>query len=697
MADEAPDERQQLETHYEVTLDEEPEAARTPVYVDVVARDHEQRPIIPASLRGGNLRATVRYHTGRTVHRAAYHSWRSVLIYLPVGLFWAFIGVFRIAGRQLRWWWVTEQNHLRQEAARKNDPDTWYKLHREAKATRAWRGMVLAAQVVGLVVAVLVLAFVAPLLVRLLVVAVALPVLAHVGRPLDKRIVHAAIVTPRFRKLTADIVLRALYAAKLGHPDKADQRITFAGPAARDGGGTRILVDLPYGTTFADAQAAHGKIASGLDVALSQVFLQRDLSSNRRVSMWVADRDPLALPAGRTPLLRNAARLVPTDIWQPAPFGLDERGDGVTVPILWNSTLVGAQPRQGKTFSARSLGLYAAMDPYVKLTVFDASGKPDWRKFALVADRCGFGLALTRDGDPVELLLDALREIKADVQDRYQRLSELPVTVAPEGKLTRQIARDPRYNMPVRVVILDEFQEYLVTGDKEVNKEVSSLLVHLVKVAPAAGVSFIDATQKPSGIGSGEVGTNFTAFRDNHVIRFSLRTGSSMVSDMVLGQGVAAEGYDASELLPSYKGVGILRGASDDTPTTRTYLADAADAERILLAARTLREQAGTLTGMAAGEDVRREVRDVLRDVRGAYQAGEAWISWQQLAARLAEQLPQHYADITPDSISAQVRTLGATAKKGRDRHQDDAPSVWGVPRDQVDQALRRREIEGQR
>jgi S-DNA-T family DNA segregation ATPase FtsK/SpoIIIE len=41
---------------------------------------------------------------------------------------------------------------------------------------------------------------------------------------------------------------------------------------------------------------------------------------------------------------------------------------------------------------------------------------------------------MTRDGDPIELLLDALRELKADVQDRYQRLSELPVDVCPGGQ-----------------------------------------------------------------------------------------------------------------------------------------------------------------------------------------------------------------------------------------------------------------------
>lgn len=688
MTDNRPDEA--LPVHYVHALDDDDaddNASRAPVYVDVVTKpDSDRRPVIPAGLQRANLRATAILYGGNAAHRLKYHGFRLPLVYIPLALFWASVGVFELIGRQLRWWWLLEQHTLRQDAANSNDPTTWVKLHTEAKATRAWRGGVLGAELVALLVVVLLLRYLAPWWVTALVIVAAVPGLARLGRPASKPILQTAVVTPRFRLITADIVLRALYAAKLGNPDKEASRITFGAPASRDGDGTRVLVDLPYGSTFTEAQAVHGKIASGLDVAISQVFLERDPTSHRRVRMWIADRDPLAVPAGRTPLLRNAARLIPTDIWKDAPLGLSERAELVTVPIMWNSMLVGAQPRQGKTFTARQLALYAAMDPYVKLTVFDASGKPDWRKFALVADRCGFGLAMTSDGDPVELLLDALREIKADVADRYQRLSRLPVTVAPEGKLTPEIARDPKYQMPVRVIVLDEFQEYLVTGDKEMNKEVASLLVHLVKVAPAAGVSFIDATQKPSGIGSGEVGTNFTAFRDNHVIRFSLRTGSSMVSDMVLGMGTASEGYDSSDLLPSHKGVGILRGASDSTPTVRGFYADAEDAERILLAARTLREQAGTLTGMAAGDEVRRQVRDVLRDVTSVFYAGEAWVSWQQLATRLADQLPEVYASTTVEAISAEVRKFGVDSISNRtgekvDRNGKSVDQVLRGPR----------------
>lgn len=79
-------------------------------------------------------------------------------------------------------------------------------------------------------------------------------------------------------------------------------------------------------------------------------------------------------------------------------------------------------------------------------------------------------------------------------------------------------------------------------------------------------------------------------------------------------QGAYSEGRDTSALLPQYKGVGILRGATDASPTVRTYAADGQDAERILIAARALRQRAGTLSGMALGERDA-EARDVLADV----------------------------------------------------------------------------------
>lgn len=644
------------DTHYEVALDDQAPAAEVvhpPGGFGLPAEPGQLRPVVPEHLRTmQGISRSARRTTGRLAHRGAYHGLRSPG-YLLKALGWSVVGLVVTLRRMLAWWWVAEQTRLRSLAVISGDSREWRSLHKDAQNSRRDRGLVLLAAAFAVALALALMQQFAPWFGWAVLAAVLLPLLARAGRPADKRIIRPASTTPRFRVINADVVLRAYYAAGLGHPDKPGQQITFGAPMSRDGDGSRVLVDLPFGKGLEDAVKARPAIASGLDVTLSQTFIHRDPTSHRRHVLWVADRDPLAVPVGQTPLLACKA----TDVWRPAPMGLDERGQLVTVPLMWHSVLVSALPRAGKTFSARLLALYAALDPYVKLSVFDFKGSPDWRKFALVADRCAFGLTPTRDGLPLQIFGEVLTEIKADVQDRYERLSGMDPAICPEGKLTREIARDPRYKMPVRLLILEEFQEAYEVGKDSL--EAAKLLTYLIKVAPGAGVILVGSTQRPSGVGGGgELGQQFTSFRDNFAVRFGLRTSSWQVSELCLGAGAYSEGLDTSTLLPQYKGVGILRGASDASPTVRTYLADGQDAERILTAARALRQRAGTLSGMAAGLEPDRDERDVLADVLEVF-GGDAGLQWQVLAERLNTRIPDRWTDTTGEAVSAECRGRG--------------------------------------
>lgn len=648
-----------IDTSYEVALDDEPDGAVTPVHegdgLPMPPSPGARLPVIPEHFRSvAKFRSAARPRVSIARHHAAYHGLRFLCGWYVALVAWlAMLGAGRLCGRLGRWAWVSEATGLRASARTAGDADRWLKLHEHAIKVRRGRMIVTAIGGTVTIGACTALALLAPWWMQAVTAAAAAPALARAGRPQGRPLIPPATTKPRFRLLSADIVLRAYYAAGLGSPDKAGQQVTFAPPGmSRDGDGSRVLVDLPYGKGLDDALAAKGKIASGLDVAVSQVFIHRDPSSHRRHVLWVADRDPLAVPVGRTPLLACK----PADIWRPAPFGPDERGQLVSVPLMWNSVLVSALPRQGKTFAARSLALYAALDPYVKLDVFDLKGSPDWRKFALVAHSYGFGMTPARYGLPLDILADTLAGLKKDVQERYAKLSELPPEVCPEGKLTRELARDPQFGMPVRVLVLDEFQELYDLGED--SKEFAGLLTFLIKVAPAAGVIIVGATQRPSGIGSGVVAQQFTSFRDQFAVRFGLRTSSWQVSELCLGAGAYSEGLDTSALLPQYKGVGILRGVSDASPTVRTYLADGGDAEKILTAARVLRERAGTLGGMAAGEDVAVAARDVLGDVLAVFD-GEPGLHWAEVAERLAARFPDRWADATADAVSVQCRDLG--------------------------------------
>jgi S-DNA-T family DNA segregation ATPase FtsK/SpoIIIE len=74
-------------------------------------------------------------------------------------------------------------------------------------------------------------------------------------------------------------------------------------------------------------------------------------------------------------------------------------------------------------------------------------------------------------------------------------------------------------------------------------------------------------------------------------------------------------GYDASALLPTHKGVGILRpdgetdaGTDSLAMTVWTYYMANPDWQAICARGRALREAAGTLSGHAAGDDAAKEI-----------------------------------------------------------------------------------------
>ena len=90
----------------------------------------------------------------------------------------------------------------------------------------------------------------------------------------------------------------------------------------------------------------------------------------------------------------------------------------------------------------------------------------------------------------------------------------------------------------------------------------------------------------------------------------------------------------------------------------RTYYLDMPAAERVAKRARALREAAGTLSGVALGEDDAAPQRDVLADAAEAL-AGVSGMHWQALADRLAERFPERWAEATGDAVRAELGARG--------------------------------------
>jgi S-DNA-T family DNA segregation ATPase FtsK/SpoIIIE len=430
-------------------------------------------------------------------------------------------------------------------------------------------------------------------------------VLAITGRRKDGSPGRRAVLAgPRSLSWTMDpqILVDAFRDAKL---ISKDETLRLVERASRIGEGWAITTDLPATRKATDVIKNREALASALAVDEVQLLVER-VRGNRghagRVAMWVADADPYATPPLRTPLLEVAC----WDAWRPVPFGRDARDRRVSLPLVWTSLLVGAIPRQGKTFAARLAAAGLILDPYTRLYIADFKAGKDWDAAAQVAHRF-----LSGDEPSHVLELAAwLAELVTEVQGRYRRMRDLDNEICPESKVTPVMSRDPSLNMPITGIFIDEVQVSLEerTPIKIQGKTITAgeyigeLLTWLAKKGPAAGIVLVLATQRP------DTKTIPSALRAVLGSRFALRVMDWRDSNIILGEQMNTRGWDSSRLLPSHKGVGILRPDGDTSAgadvlamMVRTDYMPNDDWATLCDRGRALRETAGTLTGHALG------------------------------------------------------------------------------------------------
>ncbi|MEO3747142.1 cell division protein FtsK [Plantactinospora sp. B5E13] len=672
------DEADDLDTDTPVAVDPPHEQAPSVFASAMAGKTATRRPIVPAWLRSrAELLIAGRWVFSHYSHVSLYHLTRSPKYSLR--LVWrAPFGVARLLGATVRWVSDAEGVPVRLAAVRREDADLYLKLSRQRDARVRWRGIVVTAVLLLGIPTVAVLLALAGSWQRWAILAGAVALFGLAGTPADKPLLDVAAVTPRARKLSADVVTRAFLAAGLC---KVDDPISFPMPIMRDGPGWRAVVDLPYTTTADKAIKKRTELAAGLDLDEVQVWPERvrgTSGSARRLSLWVADEDPYAKPSGLWPLIDKGS----VDIFAPFPFGQDQRGRPVPLLLMFTSLLVGAIPRMGKTFAARLPVLAAALDPIVELHVYDGKGGQDWRAFERIAHRAGYGV---RD-ETVEALVEDLRALVVDMNRRYDTIATLPPDLCPESKVTRQIAEKRSLKLWPVLVAIDEFQRY--SGHPVHGDEIVSLLTELCKVGPSVGIMILLATQKPDGKAVP------TDLRDNIGTRFALKTMTWQSSEAVLGAGSYPAGYDSSRFQRAHKGVGILLGADDsgaveEAVTVRTNFAKTAHVETVVTRALALRQKAGTLTGHAIGqapEQTSSAADTLLDDILTVVPASEPKVWSETVVARLAELRPDVYAGWEPAQLAAalkphripvgrQVWGTDPTTGKGANRkgiHRDD-------------------------
>ncbi len=234
---------------------------------------------------------------------------------------------------------------------------------------------------------------------------------------------------------------------------------------------------------------------------------------------------------------------VARSIWDPISVGIDEDGKPLSIYLPERTLLVGGEPGSGKTVFLTILLMWVICCPGVKLFIFDG------KEIDLSAYE---SRAIKYVGCNIDTAIEVLKEIVDEMSDRYAQLRKLGLK-----KIT------PGCGFSHIVVVMDELAFYIASGKS--GKEFAELLRDLIARCRAAGIIVILTTQKPSA------DTVPTAIRDLISLRVAFRCGSIDASATILGQGWAGEGYSASTIPVSDRGIGYYLGDTGLPVLFRSY------------------------------------------------------------------------------------------------------------------------------
>ncbi|KXK61075.1 cell division protein FtsK [Micromonospora rosaria] len=599
---------------------------------EVVARQRERRPILAEWARSGRgLRAAVRHQAKDAGYVAAYHGVR-LPKYLVKAIAWAPIGAVRGIGQALRWATAEEGNwHLRQAAASRGDADTWLKLDARRQRQSVWRWWVLAAGTAGTGAGVVVVAA-GPSWWSAVAAGVVVPWLATRGRPADKPLTDRVTEGTRYRKLTADLVRRALTSLQMAAINSAvakdPKAISFPVDIHRDGPGHLAVVDLPYGVEAAEVVARRGKLASAMRLPLDQVWPEPAPGHTGRLALWVGYEPASQMKQPPWPLLAGTARV---DVFKPFPFATTPRLDTVTVDLMFRNFLFGGQPGSGKTFALRDLILAAALDPRAEIRGYELKGVGDFAVLEPVMAEYGNGFdddTLARCFAFIEWLYEECRRRSKRIE-HYARLGK-----APENKVTPELASLKGSGLHPLVAWFDELQELMTS---KYGKDAGEILEKVIKLGRALGVIILIGTQIPD---KDSLPTGITR---NVNSRFCLSVADQTANDMILGTSAYKNGYRATVFQPvDEAGWGILRGFGK-VASVRSFYVDTTAAARIVARAVALRATAGTLPNLDEQTRDAGPVADLLADLARVWPGDDKAVWNETLCGLLAELRPDVY------------------------------------------------------
>jgi S-DNA-T family DNA segregation ATPase FtsK/SpoIIIE len=629
----------------EVALDEGKPLG--PAYVDITSGERQRKPLIPQHWSTwDNAKRHMALRSGWCAYWCAYHALRSPG-YFARALGFAVWGVLTVLRRLIAWWHIPGTGALEREAAANGLLNDHLRIHKAARETRKARGTILALCMAVLAAVVVAMVAFAPWWGWAAAAVVLFVLFALAGRPQGKTITTKAQLPAQVQPPDRDVIVRALGAVGVAEINKAIAAGTFPpfpSPVREDGPGWRAEIDLPYGVTATQVIDRREQLASGLRRPLGAVWPEPVTHEHAgRLDLWVGRADVSKAKAPAWPLLRAGQG----DVFGELPFGTDVRGRTVKVPMAYHNWLVGSIPRQGKTASVRVLTCGVALDPLAEMWIHELKGSGDLDPLECCAHRFVSGI----HDEAIGYAAESLKLLRAEIGRRTERLKALDRALCPDKRVTRDIAARRGLKLWPIVCVVDEAQNLF--AHEKFGKQAGDDATFIIKIGPAFGVILVLATQRPD---AKSLPTGVSA---NVSLRFCLKVMGQLENDMILGTSAYKNGIRATTFRPEIDaGLGYLAGATAAPKVVRTYYLDMAAAERAAKRARALREAAGTLSGVALGQDDSIPQRDVLADAAEVL-AGVTGMHWQPLADQLAGRFPERWAEATGDAVRAELGARG--------------------------------------
>ena len=659
----------------QVAVESRPEKPTVYATVTHLAQS-ERRPIIPAWMKNStDRRAHFDQANGLFWYSVGKHLTLSPW-YLAQTSVYAPWGVCRLLRRQIGWALHPDLSSMMHAAAAKNDLDHGPNIADKVAAARKARFTALAGELVMVAVAVALLQTLAPWWASWLVATVATPIFARLGRPGDKPIIQHVTVGRRFTRLTAEMVRDAVVALRLTGL-KGPEDITFPAPGIHgDGPGWLARFELPPGLIAADVLAKRDRLSGALRLPIDQVWPEVGPEHLAQVDLWVGYKPASRMGEPKWALADPNAR---TSIFEPHPFATDARGRPIEIILFERNVLMGGQPGAGKSFGARSLATIAGLDPTCELKIAEYKGVGD---FLDMADLCT-DYACGVDDEAFDIGEAIIDWALAECERRGARIKKLRMSgVAPDGKITPELAARKGLGLHPVFILIDEFHELLMN-----RKGVAEKCERVVRRGRALGIILVLATQIP------DANTIPTSITKCVSIRICMSVSDWQSNDQILGTGAYKRGHTATMFRPGYDaGWGVMQGLRRDGETGRTYFPDPETRAAIVERMRVLRG------GVPVGEQgPKLKARDMLADARAVLRDDEAGVPWAVLAERLAELDPDVYQGITGDMVREALKAprYGVPSQDVKVEKADGSrTNVKGVRRTALEAAAAKRAIE---